>query len=147
MTTSTGPASVQPSEKCMHGMHNRCHLQSHRWEGNQLVECLCDCSCHTSDTPRASDIHFHAGHNMPGYLPESDVYTFETFEGAKLSTIDDIDRYGDYLFDCERHDDADESSAIMQDLNLESGPEWGAYIGDLYYWISPCTDDCDMEDM
>lgn len=91
-------------------------------------------------------MHYHAGHNMPGYLPESDVYRFDTFEEAKLSTIYDIDRYGDYLFDCERHDDADNSSAIMEDLNLDNGPEWSDIVGDIAYWINQCDDDCPEND-
>lgn len=89
--------------------------------------------------------HYHAGHNMPGYLPESDVYTCETFDKAKSATINDLEYYGDYLFDCERKNEADEQSAISVDLSLDNGPEWGAYVGDLFYWITPCNDNCDME--
>lgn len=90
--------------------------------------------------------HYHVGHNMPGYLPESDVYICESFDQAKQVTIDDIDSYGDHLFDCERLDEADQASGAMEDLNLESGPDWGAYVGDLYYWIEGCSSDCDMEE-
>jgi hypothetical protein len=98
----------------------------------------------TGDT--MSTIHYHAGHNMPGYLPESDVYTCGTFDEAKSIVIDDLDRYGDYLFECDRKDEADETCALMQDLNLENAPIWHGYVGDLVYWIEPCHDGCDMED-
>lgn len=93
-------------------------------------------------------MHFHAGYNMPGYLPEMEPATLETWEDAKAYMIFELDRTGDFEFDSgtpEGKDIADELSGEMEDLNLTSGPEWGTTVGNLAYWITPCTEDCDFD--
>ena len=40
--------------------------------------------------PNATRAHFHAGHNDAGYLPESDVPSFATFEDAKAYMIAEL---------------------------------------------------------
>jgi hypothetical protein len=94
-------------------------------------------------------MHFHAGHNTPGYLPEADVETFETFEDAKRYMIEYMDKEGDFFFDyegSEGKDLADELSGEMEDLNLDNGPEWGTIVGNVSYWINACDDDCDLDE-
>jgi hypothetical protein len=98
-----------------------------------------------TQTTTTHAIHFHVGWNMPGYLPECDVEMFETFEDAKRYLIGVMDNEGDYLFDIDRKDDADELSAEMQNLNLDNGPEWETIVGNTSWWIMPCVDDRESE--
>lgn len=115
-------------------------------------------------TTNATPVHYHAGHNMPGYLPESDVETFATFADAKSHTIyelnyaaenvatwadehdcDDVPcpTYGD---DCP-HDQANALSLVAEDLNLDNGPEWGDIVAGLSWWITECHEDgCEVEE-
>jgi hypothetical protein len=110
----------------------------------------------------ATRIHFHAGHNDAGYLPESEVETFDTFEDAKaymiselLSAADNMASWADEHdcddVPCPTYGDAcpeqlaSEATALAEDLNLDSGPEWNYYLSDgralpVYYWIQPCTE-------
>lgn len=108
--------------------------------------------------------HWHAGWNMIGYLPEMDPsYPFESFQDAKASMIDDLERaaenmdswvephecedipcptYGD---DCP-HDLAGGLSLEAEDLNLSNGPGWDAYVGNMHYWIAECDErECEGE--
>jgi hypothetical protein len=93
-----------------------------------------------------STIHYHAGYNMTGYLPEMEPGTFAEYADAKRYMIWELDRQGDFEFDSgtpEGKDIADSLSAEMEDLNLDNGPEWGAIVGNMSYWIMPCEDsDC-----
>lgn len=89
------------------------------------------------------------GYNMPGYLPEMEPYAFTSFEDAKRSMIDELDRAGDHHFDVGdslRESDpaeskrelayADELSAVMEDLNLTSEGDWGVIIANTSWWIT-----------
>jgi hypothetical protein len=103
--------------------------------------------------------HFHAGQNMPGYLPESDVATFGSFGDAKRFMIVELDRAGDSIFEAgeteEERGIADEYSAAMEELNLEAGPEWGVILPSstsehdlgLSFWINACDElECEIPD-
>jgi hypothetical protein len=95
--------------------------------------------------------HYHAGWNMVGYLPEMDAsYPFESWADAKQSMIDDLDRAGDFAFDAgddKGKDEADELSALMEDLNLDNGPGWDGYVGYMHYWIVACVEsECETEE-
>ena len=103
--------------------------------------------------------HYHVGHNIPGYLPESDVYYAEDALTAKSVLISDIDYAGDSIFDVGEDEDerglADEYSAAMEDLNLTnvtdgysvtlptSTSKWDLGIA---YWLAPCDEDCEDDD-
>lgn len=113
----------------------------------------------------ATPVHYHAGHNMPGYLPESDVETFATFADAKSHTIyelnyaaENVDSWADehdcddvpcptYGDDCP-HDQANALSLAAEDLNLDSGPEWSDVVAGLAWWINECHEDgCEVEEI
>lgn len=44
-------------------------------------------------------LHIHVGHNMPGYLPESDVMCFDSVEGALEALRHEIKDQQDYYFE------------------------------------------------
>ena len=95
--------------------------------------------------------HFHVGWNMPGYLPEMEPYKCETWEAAKALMIEEMDRIGDGLAygsdDAEDQEEANSLSCEMEDLNLDSGPEWGAIVRNTSYWISECSEtECETEE-
>jgi len=105
-------------------------------------------------------IHYHAGYNMPGYLPESDCATvFATFADARDSLLDDMERNADSLeswadahacddIPCPTYGDScpwNEAGAIrceIEDLKAAStsSTEWGGYGGNLAYWVHVCDE-------
>jgi hypothetical protein len=110
--------------------------------------------------------HFHAGHNDAGYLPEADTATFATFEDAKTYMIAELLEAADNMaswgephncddIPCPTFDDscpeqlASSAALTAEELNLEGGPEWQAYLSDgralpVSWWIAPCPEeDCD----
>ncbi len=108
--------------------------------------------------------HFHAGHNLPGYLPESEPATFAIFEDAKSDMLwtlnnhaDSVDSWTDehdcddvpcptYGDDC-GHDKANSLSLAAEDLNLNNGPEWSDVSAGQSYWITACCEpDCAPDD-
>lgn len=44
-------------------------------------------------------LHIHVGHNIPGYLPESDVMCFDSVEGALEALRHEIKDQQDYYFE------------------------------------------------
>lgn len=90
--------------------------------------------------------HFHTGHNMPGYLPESDVFQAETFDEAKACLMEEMQWAAESLYDVNEPIGADELEGAQRDLNGSDGPEWGDIAGGLSWWIVPCTDDCNLEE-
>lgn len=79
------------------------------------------------------------GHNMPGYLPESEPDVCETWDEAKAIAIEYLDKEGDFFNDYEGDEGktlAEECSAKMEQLNLDNGPEWGVIIGNSSIWIT-----------
>ena len=88
---------------------------------------------------------FTVGHNMPGYLPEADNWSTTDWDSAKRACIDKMERDADFYDDYAdvrgapefSHDLAEELSAICEDLNLSGGPDFGAIVGNVAYWIEP----------
>jgi hypothetical protein len=86
--------------------------------------------------------NFAAGHNMPGYLPESDVWITRYHSSAVLSLLDDIERYADS--EAELLEDGEETNSTIDAANeaiaelktLPSGSEYLTYVGDYAYWIN-----------
>ncbi len=106
-------------------------------------------------------LHFHAGWNLPGYLPENDVECFDSFADAKQYMIDSMLHQADNTTSwAEEHDcddvpcptygdscpwqKAQDISNTAEELNLDNGPDWGAFAGDLGYWINVVpAEDCE----
>ena len=78
------------------------------------------------------------GWNMPGYLPESEPYAYQTWDEAKQALIDELERQADMTEpdDEEGQRLADESAGEAEDLNLSNGPEWSTVIGNMAFWIN-----------
>jgi hypothetical protein len=131
---------------------------------NYCNDCGAVAAAHSK--PAAAAPHFHAGRNDAGYLPEAEVATFATFEDAKTYMIGELLEAADNVaswaepHDCDDipcptfGDDCPEqlgnaAALEAESLNLESGPEWQAYLSDgrslpVSWWITPCAeDDCD----
>jgi hypothetical protein len=98
--------------------------------------------------------NYAVGRNIPGYLSEGDVYVTGDYESAKAALIEDLDRYGDELYERGLSDAADEASELMEDVNLLSpGNEWYAVLPTsdsphdlgLAFWLSQ-TDEEPAED-
>lgn len=49
--------------------------------------------------PQAPAVHIHVGHNVPGYLPESDVMCFDSVEDALEALRHEIKDQQDYYYD------------------------------------------------
>lgn len=87
---------------------------------------------------------FTVGHNMPGYLPEADPWSCETWEQAKLVLIDDMEHDLDGLAEMNSGPDhagdfvgrMGELEEAITDLKEATGPEYGAIVGDTSYWIA-----------
>jgi hypothetical protein len=58
------------------------------------------------DKSTASAVHIHVGHNIPGYLPESDIMCFDSVESALDALRHEIkDQQGYYYEQCDGHCD------------------------------------------
>ena len=108
--------------------------------------------------------HFHAGHDLPGYLPESEPATFATFQDAKSDMLWTLNRHADNIaswtdeHDCDDvpcptygddcgHDKASTLSLAAEGLNLDNGPEWSDVVAGQSYWIVECSEsDCAPDD-
>lgn len=124
-----------------------------------------------TETPAPATMHWHAGWNMPGYMPECDVYTFESFEGARGYMVESLGWHADNQetwvdehdcddIPCPTYGDgcpwniaqntrmlADELEGLPADGS--KGSVWNGYAGNLVYWVELCIEDCelDTEDM
>lgn len=64
--------------------------------------------------------NYAVGHNVAGYLPESDVYVVEDFESAKRSLIADLLFAADYA---ETDDIGNALALAAEEVNLWNGPD------------------------
>ena len=112
-----------------------------------------------STTDQDSAQHWHSGHNMPGYMPENDVWTHATFEDAVVFMVEDLEHYADatetwvdehdcddipcptYGDDC-AWNKAQNTRALVEDLLHENTgeTEWTGYDDGLAWWIVECND-------
>lgn len=87
--------------------------------------------------------NYAVGHNMAGYLPESDVYVVSTFDEAKTILISDLLFAADYA---DSETAAQQYDALAQDVNLWNGPDT-LYVdyrsGQMAYWIEETTEEVD----
>jgi hypothetical protein len=90
--------------------------------------------------------NYVVGHNMPGYLPESEPWITADWESARNSLIFDLEKHADNLADI--LDDGDDLTdgplaainsidAMIADLRaLTPGSEWGDSVDNTAYWLS-----------
>lgn len=103
------------------------------------------------DYPREI-LHYHAGHNIPGYLPmEDDPATYATYQDARDALLEDMDRHADGAADMD--DGAllvHELEAAMEDVRAwETAEDSYTIVTDptrerdlgTAYWITACTED------
>jgi hypothetical protein len=65
-------------------------------------------------------MNYAVGHNVSGYLPESDVYVTDTFADAQAYLIHELLFAADYA---ETEDIGDELALAAEDVNLWNGPD------------------------
>lgn len=97
-------------------------------------------------------VHYHAGRNITGYLPESDdtTYPFESFKAAMTELEDELSAHWDSVYDVLGEDcDYQAYRAARDDMRTATGPDFLAYVPtnpesahDLptAYWINPCSE-------
>lgn len=93
--------------------------------------------------------HYHAGWNMPGYMPEMDAsYPYESAEDAKEGMIDDLLRHADQADMVDDHNNAETLSSLAEDLNLSDVSNgWDGWTDELHYWIEECDmTECENEE-
>lgn len=88
--------------------------------------------------------HYHVGSNVPGYLPEGDIYTVSSKKEAAAAVAIDVREYRDSQWDLPR-----------QDRRVGHGSARDGYVhferpGDSYdlgisFWWKACQDDCSEE--
>lgn len=100
-------------------------------------------------------IHFHAGTNDPGYLPDELPATLTAWEDAQrfiigelLSDADSVATWNDEHdcddIPCPTYGDerpegrASELTFVAEELNLSSGPDWSTITAGRSYWIHSC---------
>ncbi len=105
----------------------------------------------------ATHVHYHAGHNMVGYLPESDVETFDNLAEAKSYAISELlfaadstatwaDEHDCDDIPCPTYGDdcpaqlASSLALAAEDVNLAGADGWSDIIGNNSWWITPCQD-------
>jgi hypothetical protein len=84
-----------------------------------------------------------AGWNMPGYLPETDPYITDDWEGARDYLMEEIDREAEIAAEPGLGGAEDpasllsEADSTWENLRDFAGPaEWSGTVGNCAYWIS-----------
>ena len=101
-------------------------------------------------------LHWHSGHNMPGYLPDGDIGTHETFENAQDSLAEDLADTASSLATWVDPHDCDDIPCPTYGDNCSAGKveecnnaipmvytfdEYGGHVwaADYEWWLEPCT--------
>ena len=74
------------------------------------------------------------GWNMPGYMPDSDPSSFETWEDARDYLVEELDRVCDETDDQDDGDQYNRAARELEGLNEEE--EFGRTIGKYHWWIN-----------
>jgi len=94
-----------------------------------------------------SKFHYHVGHNMAGYMPESDTYTYATLREAMSASLSDVKFDLDSAWDgylgltpAERK----QYGIAKPRKSGSQGDYWVNFDGraDYHYWVSQRCD-CD----
>jgi hypothetical protein len=96
--------------------------------------------------------HFHVGANMPGYLPESDVYCAETLGEAIGVWEDEIDSLEvEDIDECSRIAavksalaDKDIHAGALNELEKFRKGELGKYLANLFWYIHTPDEGADL---
>jgi hypothetical protein len=111
---------------------------------------------------------FHVGHNLPGYLPESDVSHFDNIDDAISCLVEDIRMVSDNLETWSDEHDCDDIpcptygdscpwnqagdcdsliSYLTDDADItRAGGDFLGYAAGLAWWIVPCDEEgCDND--
>lgn len=100
-------------------------------------------------------MHYIVGHNVPGYMPETESYPCETLEEARSVLIADLLNAADGYGMGDQEDIAEEYAAAAEDVNLWSSADsvllpcvGGEYDLGTVWWIveaegdAPCVGAC-----
>ena len=105
---------------------------------------------------RANASHWHAGWNMPGYLPEIDPGAYSSFDDAQGALADELAAHADAEQTWSEDHDCDDAPCptygdrchwqragalrLLQSevLGVNAGP-WSGQAGGLAYWIHECS--------
>lgn len=97
--------------------------------------------------------NYVVGHNMPGYLPESDPWITTDWETARDALLEDMERHADSLTDLpdvrsgDDLDELDDLERAIDDLHKAPvGTEWGWTVGNTAYWLSFTDEQPDEEE-
>lgn len=91
--------------------------------------------------------HWHCGHNMPGYLPESDVMCSDTTEWAMQIWHGEVHRAADDLLDDGDFLAIDTTQALVTVADLESNGSVSIDVENYRYWVEPAEGthaDCEL---
>lgn len=78
------------------------------------------------------------GHNLTGYLPETDPYAYDDHASARDALAEDIAFHADHE---EQQDTYDALRAAEAELLLvDMDTEWSTIIGNTSYWLSYSTE-------
>lgn len=100
-------------------------------------------------------LHWHAGYNTPGCLPEADPGTYTSFEDAQQALADDMEFHarsedawaGEHPCEgesCATYGEscgarrAEQIMAAWGDLLRSEGPAWSGSAAGLAYWVVEC---------
>lgn len=105
--------------------------------------------------------NYVVGHNLPGYLPESDPWITDSWESARDALIDDLERLADHAsdlagdLDLEAIDEMQEEfRQTLQSIDraqaelraLPEGFDYLTYADGLAYWLSITDEEVNTED-
>lgn len=92
-------------------------------------------------------MNWSVGHNLPGYIPESDPVITSEWEDAVITFINELERVRDDEFISD--DDADDCQRAIEQVQAMDPAAYLFYVGEplIAYWINetdqPPTDDDD----
>lgn len=91
--------------------------------------------------------HYHIGHNMPGYLPESKPWCTDTAEWAVHLWQAETHAAADDLADDDAFLDADTAQNLVTAADLKSNGAVSMTIAGRVFWAEPAEGDrnaCDL---
>lgn len=89
-----------------------------------------------------------AGFNMPGYMPDNDPGAFATWEEARDSLAEDMERFAEEDAESAQPEEQsdDFAEAVKRLRALTPGEEFGETVGPYHYWLSR-SHDVDVQEL